>query len=167
MKKISLIVLVCLMTVLLTGCGLRDKIKKMMVEESSNTEEKATKKEEIKEEKVVCKQKQDQVDITFIVTFKTTQMTAIDLTYDMDLSQYNDEQINKLKDTDFCTPVQNAMGKYKDAFENCVTNIENKNLHLSADFSVDKLSEQALNTMSTPKKAKEDLETQGYTCTIE
>ena len=156
MKKISLIVLVCLMTVLLTGCGLRDKIKKMMVEESSNTEE-----------KVVCKQKQDQVDITFTVTFKATQMTAIDLTYDMDLSQYNDDQINKLKETDFCTPVQNAMGKYKDAFENCVTNIENKNLHLSADFSVDKLSEQALNTMSTPKKAKEDLETQGYTCTIE
>lgn len=167
MKKISLIVLVCLMTVLLTGCKLRDTIKKIMVEASNNTEEKDTKKEEIAEEKVICLQKQDQIDITFTVTFKATQMTAIDLTYDMDLSEYSDDQINSLRDTDFCTPVQNAMGKYKDAFENCITTIENKNLHLSADFSIDKLEESELNTMSTPKKAKEDLETQGYTCTIQ
>ena len=167
MKKISLIVLICIMTVLLTGCGLRDKVKSMMMENSNTTKQETKPKEEEKTEKVICLQKQDTVDITFTVSFKATQMTAIDLTYDMDLSQYNDDQINKLRETDFCTPVQNAMGKYKEAFENCKTDIANKNLHLSADFNMNKLSEAQLNTMSTPKKAKEDLETQGYTCTIQ
>ena len=65
------------------------------------------------------------VDITFNVGFDGNTITTMDFAYDMDLSNFSDEQIALLEKQDFCATVKSAMSTYKDAFTNCEKNIKN------------------------------------------
>lgn len=120
-----------------------------------------------KESKLVCKQTNSGVDITFNVGFKGNTINAMDFDYDMDLSSYNDEQINLLKEQDFCTSVKSAMSSYKDAFTDCKQDITDKHLKVSSVLDVDKVAKTILDKMTTPEKTKKELEKEGYKCTIE
>ena len=60
--------------------------------------------------------------------YKGVRITKMDLTYDMDLSKYTEQQINVLKEKDFCSVVKTSMSQYADAFENCSQDISNKHL---------------------------------------
>ena len=119
-----------------------------------------------KEAKLVCKQTASGVDITFNVGFKGNTINTMDFDYDMDLSSYSDEQINVLKEQDFCTSVKSAMSSYKDAFTDCKQDISDKHLKVSSVLDVDKIAKNILDKMTTPEKTKKELEKEGYTCTV-
>ncbi len=139
-RNIILSVCLCAVLLLVTGCG--------------------------RERTLVCTQTASGVDITFNVGFKGNTIKTMDFSYDMDLTSYNDAQIEAIGKQDLCTTVKNSMAQYKDAFTDCKQNIENKHLRLSSRFDVDKIAKNQLDKMTSPEKAKEDLETQGYSCTI-
>ena len=121
----------------------------------------------MKKSKLVCKQTASGVDITFNVGFKGNTISTMDFDYDMDLSKYTDEQINLLKEQDFCTSVKAAMSSYKDAFTDCKQDITDKHLKVSSVLDVDKVAKNILNKMTTPAKTKKELEKEGYKCTIQ
>ena len=76
-----------------------------------------------KEKVLRCKASQSGVDIGYNVTFKGVRITAMELSYDMNLSSYNDTQIDALKTKDFCEVVKSSMSQYASAFENCTQKI--------------------------------------------
>ncbi len=119
-----------------------------------------------KESKLVCTQTKSGVDVEFNVGFKGNLIKSMDFNYDMDLSKYSDTQISAIEKRDFCTYVKNAMYAYKDAFTDCDQKIENKHLIVDSELSVDKLAKNLTDKMTTPQKAKTELEKQGYKCSI-
>ena len=144
MKKgkiaITVLALVALLTV--TGCGAE------------------------KTKKVVCTRKVSTVDITFNVTFKGNKLSAMDLSYGMDLSSYSNDKIKELEKEDFCASVKNVFGTYKEAFTNCKQSIKDKKLSVAAELEISKITSNVKDVIGTPKDAKESLESSGYTCEI-
>ena len=141
-KRIALLSCLIALVVLVCGCG-------------------------SKESKLICKQSTNGVDITFNVDFKGNMVSAMSFDYDMDLSKYNDKQIEALGEQDFCTSVKNSMTEYKDAFTDCKQKVENKNLNVSSVLDVDKIAKNVLDKMTSPEDAKKDIENKGYTCEIQ
>ena len=143
MKKVKFVLGVTLLAsiLLLTGCG--------------------------KEQTLRCTATASGVDVGFNVKFKGRIITNMDITYDMDLSQYNDVQIEAIKKQDFCAVVKKSMSQYESAFENCRQEIANKKLHVASDLDVDKVTKNELEKLSSVDSAKEGLEKVGYTCTVE
>ncbi len=120
-----------------------------------------------KESKLLCKTSQSGVDVQFNVDFVGKRINGINIVYDMDLSKYNDTQIEAVGKQDFCDVVKTSMSQYKDAFNNCNQAIENKKLHVTADLDVDKLAKNELEKFASVDDAKTGLEAVGYTCTVE
>ena len=109
---------------------------------------------------------QSGVDIEFNVGFKGKSVRKIDFNYDMDISSYTDEQIKMFENQDFCKLVKDTMSDYKSAFKDCKQSVKNKHLKLYAVLDVHKLDGDISKKMTTPKKAKEELEKTGYNCKI-
>ncbi len=120
-----------------------------------------------KESKLLCKTTASGVDVQFNVDFVGKKIDGINIVYDMDLSKYNDTQIEAVGKQDFCSVVKSSMSQYKDAFMNCNQGIENKNLHVTAGLDVDKIAKNELEKFASVDDAKKSLEAVGYTCTIE
>lgn len=139
-KGLLLIVMVAVVTVLVTGCGVSKKL--------------------------VCKQKASGVDITFNVGFQGSKVKNMDFSYDMDLSKYSDTSIAMIKKQDFCKLVKSSMEDYRDAFTSCKQKITDKHLRVDSVLDPDKISKNAEKIMTSPSKAKKELEKTGYTCEI-
>lgn len=139
MKKVGLIAIFVFSCLLFCGCG--------------------------KESVLVCKQKVGGFDITLSSTFKGNTVSAMNLVYLMDVSNYNDTQVNALNSQDYCTLIKSSMAGYENAFDNCNQAIKDKKLLIETEIDVDKISEE--DKKGSPEKTKEDLENQGYSCTIE
>ena len=140
MKKILYGVLAVLMVLLLTGCG--------------------------KERKLSCTQTNSGIDDTFNVGFKGNIIKEMDFHYNYDLSDRDDKTIEAIKKQDFCATVKESMSDYKNAFTDCKYGLENKVLKVDAVLDVDKVATSAMEKMTSAEKAKEELEKQGYKCTI-
>ena len=164
MKKFFIGALVFVLAIMLTGCSLTKNAKsvKNTIEKRIKTESKA---------ELDCKQQVTEsglaVDIDFNVDFVNNIIKDIDFTYDMDLSSYNDQQVEAVSNTDLCTVVKDAMPTYKDAFTDCKQRVENKHILIESELDIDKIAKNQLEKMSKPEAAKEELEKEGYTCTIE
>lgn len=117
--------------------------------------------------KLVCKQNSNGVDIQFNVGFRGNKIETMDFSYDMDLSSYNDLQINSIKEQDLCASIKTSMSEYSAAFANCKQDIANKHLRVDAEFDVDKLTNSVLDKYASPKSAKVELEKQQYVCEFE
>ena len=113
--------------------------------------------------RLTCSQTVSGVNVKMLADFKSDELTYLGLQYDMDLSAYSDSQINLLKDQDMCSSVKASMAGYTNAFTNCKQNIENKNLKITADFDLDKLTD-GLSRKTNIEEAKVQLEKQGYSC---
>ncbi|MBR2248192.1 MAG: hypothetical protein IKG58_01320 [Bacilli bacterium] len=150
MRKYGIIALVVVLSFVMVGCG--------------NGKDKAKKKSN--ETTLVCTQTQSGVDIEFNVGFKGKSVRKIDFNYDMDISSYTDEQIKMFENQDFCKLVKDTMSDYKSAFKDCKQSVKNKHLKLYAVLDVHKLDGDISKKMTTPKKAKEELEKTGYKCKI-
>ena len=140
--KLFVGVLVLFGVLLLSGCGLT------------------------KEQTLLCTASQSGVDVGFNVKFKGYKIEQMDITYDMDLSKYNDIQIEAISKQDFCEVVKKSMSQYKDAFTECKQDVSNKNLHVATGLEVDKVAKSELDKFSSIDNAKEGLEKVGYSCTI-
>ena len=140
MKKCLFLVTIIAFSLVVTGCG-------------------ATKK-------LVCKQKASGVDITFNVGFEGNKIKDMDFSYDMDLSSYSDTQITMIEKQDFCKLVKSSMDDYKDAFTDCKQKVADKHLRVDSVLDANKISKNAEKIMTSPEKAKKELEKTGYTCKI-
>ena len=152
MKKICLVAVAIFMTLLVSGCG--------------------------KQQKLSCVQKTEMVSVKFNVGLNGKIIKDMDFHYDLDLSQYNDEQIAAIEKQDFCATVKDSMSQYKEAFKKCEHKVVNKslaasafgkkgkNLTVSAELDVDKIAKNTLEKMTSVETAKSELEAQGYKCTI-
>lgn len=119
-----------------------------------------------KTSKLVCTQSVSGVDIEFNIGFKGKIIDTMDFNYDMDLSKYTDTQISAIEKQDYCTIVKNAMSTYKEAFTDCKKEVVDKHLRVYSVLDIDKLTSSVLDKMTSDKAAKEELEKQGFTCTI-
>ena len=164
MKKFFIGALVFVLAIMLTGCSLTKNAKSV-----KNTIEKRVKTESKAE--LDCKQQVTEsglaVDIDFNVDFVNNIIKDIDFSYDMDLSSYNDQQVEAVSNTDLCTVVKDAMPTYKDAFTDCKQRVENKHILIESELDIDKIAKNELEKISKPEAAKKDLEEQDYKCTIE
>ena len=141
MKKcLMIVVTVLLVSVVTTGCGVSKKL--------------------------VCKQKASGVNITFNVGFEGNNIKDMDFSYDMNLSGYSDASIDMIKKQDFCKLVKSSMDDYKDAFTDCKQKISAKHLKVNSVLDAKKISKNASKSMTSPEKAKKELEKNGYTCEI-
>ena len=140
MKKVGLVVIAVSIVLLTCGCG--------------------------KTKVLTCKQSPQGVDIPFNVGFSGNVIKTMDFTYDLDLSNQDEESVKRLEKQDFCETVKEAMSNYKDAFEKCDHSIKNKKLNVSVVLDVNKIAKTELSKMTTIENAKEGLEKQGYSCTI-
>ena len=157
MKKFFIGALVFVLAIMLTGCSLTKNAKsvKNTIEKRIKTESKA---------ELDCKQQVTEsglaVDIDFNVDFVNNIIKDIDFTYDMDLSSYNDQQVEAVSNTDLCTVVKDAMPTYKDAFTDCKQRVENKHILIESELDIDKIAKNELEKISKPEAAKKDLEEQ-------
>jgi hypothetical protein len=120
-----------------------------------------------KESNLHCTATESGVNVGFNVKFMGKRITDMNVTYDMNLSSYNDVQIAAIEKQDFCEIVKTSMSQYKDAFTNCSQNVANKNLHVNADLDINKIAKNELEKFSSVSDAKEGLESVGYTCTVD
>lgn len=146
MKKVLLLG-VLLVSVFLTGCngGLGGKAKK----------------------ELVCNQKVQTVEVIMISDFEDDVMTYFGLKYDMDLSAYNDSQIDLVGKQDMCSVVEKSMASYTNSLTNCKQKIENKRLIITADFDLDKLISSDIKKEANINEMKKALEKQSYSCIIQ
>ena len=144
MKKLLLSCLAMALALIMTGCG-KDEIT----------------------DRLVCTQKASGVDVELTTNFQGNKIYDMDLRYAMDLSDYSSVQIDAIKAQDFCTIVKNAMLGYKDAFNNCKQNFENKELVITSKIDIKKVSATAgVKEEGSIEEAKDGLEAQGYKCVI-
>lgn len=115
---------------------------------------------------LTCTQDVKGVDIEFNVGFKGNTIDTMDFNYDMDLSKYTDSQISLIEKQDYCTIVKNAMASYKSAFTDCKKEVVDKHLKVNSVLDINKITSNVLEKMTSPKSAKTELESQGFTCTI-
>ena len=142
MKKGTLILVIYITCLLLsTGCASKSTLK--------------------------CTKNSNGVDTDFNVYFMGNKIENMDLKYFMDLSSFNDSQIDIMKNQDLCSGLKEDMAEFKESFSNCKQNIEDKKLSITADFDINKISNEKLGKMQNPEAAKTDLEKTGYKCTIE
>ena len=164
MKKILTSFLILFVAVMLTGCSLTKQAEKTK-ETVQKRVESAVKTE------LDCKQSLTEsgisIDIDFDVTFLGSLVKDIEFSYDMDLTSYNDAQIEAVSQTDLCTTVKDAMTDYKDAFIDCKQKVEDKHIIIESELDIDKIAKNELQKLQKPSTAKEELEKEGYTCTIE
>ena len=141
MKKSLLTLGIVLTSLLLTGCG--------------------------KEQKMVCNQKKDLVDINMLVNYKDSKLFYLGLEYKIDLSGYTEEEIQRVNAVNMCSVVKDEFdnNSFGDAFTNCKQNLESNVLKITADFDLAKMDSDEL-SKETIEDAKAGLEKQGYTCTI-
>lgn len=118
-----------------------------------------------KETRLICTQTVQGVDVKMIADFASDELTYLGLEYNMDLSAYNDTQIDYLNKQDMCSTVKASMSSYSNAFTNCKQNVANKNLKITADFDLDKLT-TGLSRKTSVEEAKAELEKQSYSCTV-
>ena len=117
-------------------------------------------------QRLVCSQKVQTVDVNMIGDFKGDELTYLGLKYTMDLSAYNDAQINAIKAQDMCGTVKASMSTYSSSFTNCKQSVENKNLIITADFDLEKLMTGEIKKEAKLADVKKSLEQQNYSCTI-
>ena len=139
MKKLYFFSALLIVTLLVTGCG--------------------------SSKRIVCSQKVSIVDVDMIIDYENDKLSAMGLKYTMDLSDYNDEQINQVTSQNLCSSVQAAMSTYSDAFTNCKQNMEGKTLVITADFILEKLPGYQKGVDEKMEDAIKGLEAQGYKCT--
>lgn len=157
MKKVLLFSLVIIAS-FITGCGNNNGTNPL---DNINSLDVVS-----KEERLVCSQKVQTVDVNMIADFKEDELTYLGLKYEMDLSNYNDIQINAIKAQDMCGTVKQSMSGYTDAFTNCKQGVENKVLVITADFDLDKLIVGDIKKEAKIEDVKAGLESQNYSCTI-
>ncbi len=82
----------------------------------------------------------------------------------MDLSKYNETQINALKKQDFCAAFLKGLGRLEAAFANCEQQVTSEQLKLTADVNMKTAEDKGL---FKQKIDKEDIEKyfSGYNCT--
>ena len=120
----------------------------------------------VKEERLVCTQKVQTIDVNMIADFKQDELTYLGLKYEMDLSEYNDAQIAAIGAQDMCSTVKASMSTYTDAFTNCKQSVVNKVLVITADFDLNKLITGDIKREAKIEDVKAGLEKQNYVCTI-
>ena len=138
--KICSIVLAVVFVLVLSGCGAEKTLK--------------------------CTNTSSGVDITFLVGFKGNTIQTMDFGYDMNLSEYTDEQVKAISEQDLCPTVKNSMEDYKDAFSKCEQKLDGKHILIDAAFDVSKLTKTYLDRVSTPEAFKSEMEKSGYSCEI-
>lgn len=144
MKKYLFVIgLACLLV--LTGCGKKE------------------------EKRLICTQKVLTVNVDMIADFKEDSLDYLGLKYTMDLSEYNDEQIDAVAKQDMCTSVKASMSAsgLGEAFTNCKQGVNNKMLEITADFDLDKMVGDDLSRKTSVEEAIKELEKQGYTCKVQ
>ena len=115
---------------------------------------------------LVCTQNAAGVDIELTTKFAGNKVDDMKMKYTMDVSSYNETQIDAIKGQDFCTLVKGSMSGYEKAFNNCKQDVGNGKLLITADFDITKIEDETLKEESTPEEAKKGLEEEGYTCVI-
>lgn len=157
MKKV-LLFSVLFLALFLTGCSSDSDKESNPLDIGGNTI--------VKEKRLVCSQKVQTVDVDMIADFKGDELTYLGLKYEMDLSSYNDVQINAIKAQDMCITVKNSMQSYTNAFTNCKQDVVDKVLVITADFDLDKLITGDIKRETKIEEVKKALESQNYSCTI-
>ena len=161
MKKILLFSTI-FMALLLTGCGKEKTDGNNPLDIGGIPTDNIV----VKEEKLVCSQKVQTVDVDMIADFKGDELTYLGLKYEMDLSEYNDAQIKAVGAQNMCDSVKKAMSSYTESFTNCKQSIENKILIITADFDLDKLISGDIKKEAKIEDIKASLEKQNYVCSI-
>ena len=114
--------------------------------------------------RVVCSQKVSTVYVDMIMDFKDDIIDSMGLKYKMDLSEYSDYQIDLIKSQNLCESVKQYMGTYSNAFTNCKTDMQGKELVITADFDIDKIPGAEDGKRDNIDDAIKQLESQGYKC---
>ena len=126
-----------------------------------------------KEKRLVCSQKVSssgvEVNVDMIADFKEDNLDYLGLKYTMDLSAFNDDQIDAVAKQDMCANVKASMAAsgLGEAFTNCKQGVNNKILEITADFDLDKMVGDDLSKKTTVEEATKELEKQGYTCKVQ
>jgi len=120
-----------------------------------------------KESKLICTKTVDDEIRYYNIIFKGNIINEITWSNDKDLSKYTDLQIEAIDKIDFCTKYKDTLTENKEAFINCEQTINNKTLKIKANFDINIIAKKEKDKMTTPEKGKENLEKDGYTCTIE
>jgi len=149
MKKRFLIFGVIMMAIslLITGCDATETVQK--------------------EQLLHCKANSEGVDVIFNVSFKGNRISNMNLVYEMDLSDIEDDRIEAAKSEDYCKIVKESLSQYESAFKNCSQDISNKKLSVTSDLDIDKMDASESVKFGTIDNAKKGLEEVGYTCTVE
>ncbi len=141
MKKIALVTFGIIMILCLSGCG-------------------------GKRVKLECIQKKSGFDTEYNVGFKGKTVGSIDFNYKYDLAGYAAKDIETMKKQDFCEVIKNTMQDYKDAFKSCNFKFEPDYLIITADIDINKIAKDNKSKTASVEDTKNDLEKQGYSCTI-
>jgi hypothetical protein len=160
MKKVFIFSLL-LVALFITGCGNDEKEN----ENGGNPLNGGTNVVS-NEQRLVCSQKVQTVDVNMIADFRGNELTYLGLKYEMDLRGYNDAQIKAIEATDMCTTVKNSMQAYTNSSTNCKQSVINKVLVITADFDLDKLIAGDIKREAKIEDVKAGLEKQNYKCTI-
>lgn len=139
-NKLFTIITVMFMVLLLSGCG-----KKVTY--------------------LNCVHTQDKTVLDYNVKFVGKTVEEMDIKLDMDVSEYNDIQIEAIGKQDYCAVLASSMPQYKDALDNCKQDIVEKHLVVTSDLLVDKVASSEKEKMGSIEETKKAIEATGYTCT--
>ena len=141
MKKVGLVTITILISLLLSGCGQ-------------------------KKETITCVQKAEDMEATFNIVLVDNVIGDMNIDYNANLESYSNESIEAIKKQDFCATFEESMAEYKGAFTDCKTSVENKHLNLSTKIDINKVTTNKNQKNITSQAIKEQFEKKGYSCTI-
>ncbi len=119
-----------------------------------------------KKQTLTCERSENTMKVSTGFLYVNDKPTGMNLVYELDLSQYNDIQIEAVGKQDFCNTLKTSLTQYGDAFNNCRQEIVNKKLFVRTDIEISKLSDGVQDSMTTLENAKKSMESASYTCTV-
>jgi uncharacterized lipoprotein YehR (DUF1307 family) len=138
-KVFFLLVILFLVTLLLCGCGKIEKLSCTLIQNKNNME--------------------------FLFTYNNA-LKEVNLNYNIDVSEYNNEQREIIKKQDFCSTLKTTMSTYANYFTSCNQDIDSEYLRVKSTLDAEKLLENFSDELKTIDGMKANLEESGYTCTI-
>ena len=115
---------------------------------------------------LVCNQKLGEFNFLLSMKFNDNVINDINFECTTDVSKYSKQQIEAIREKDFCSTIKNNMNGFEDSFIDCHHEIKDKELIISSKLDINKITKKSIRRVSNIDEGNKALVKEGYTCII-
>lgn len=116
--------------------------------------------------KLSCTSKKNAISVEYNLTFKKDSVIKMSYSYDMDISNLNEQAQTEFVKKDFCPQIKKSLVGYEEALLDCKQKDSKNHLTNTIEIDKEKVSDTIKEKLSSLENAKKYFENLEYSCTI-